>query len=284
MTRFAVLTSSGGVADAVADEVREALAEAGATCDAPNRLAPGAVEIAFDGLERTGIAAPHGVDLNQVPAENRQKRILIADMDSTMIPVECIDELADFAGVKAQVSEITEQAMQGVLDFEEAIHARVGLLKDLPIEALEACYAERISLNPGAEEVISRMNDAGARTALVSGGFTFFTSRVAARTGFQSHQANTLLQDGDHLTGEVALPILGRQAKREALLALCKEVGTDPADVIAVGDGANDLDMIRAAGLGVAYHAKPALRAEADASLDHSDLRALLALQGLSHS
>ncbi|RED11039.1 phosphoserine phosphatase SerB [Pontivivens insulae] len=225
---------------------------------------------------------PEGHDLNIVSLAGRAKRLLIADMDSTMIPVECIDELADFAGVKDRVADITERAMQGELDFEEAIHERVGLLTGLPQAALEQCYAERIALNPGAEVLVRTMAGRGAMTALVSGGFTFFTSRVAARAGFALNRANTLLfDDSDHLTGKVGLPILGREAKRETLLELCDEGGFGPDAVIAVGDGANDLAMVEIAGLGVAYKAKPALKAGANCSLENSDLTALLSLQGI---
>ncbi|OUS05173.1 phosphoserine phosphatase SerB [Rhodobacterales bacterium 52_120_T64] len=222
------------------------------------------------------------VDINIVSAENRRKKLLIADMDSTMIPVECIDELADFAGVKEQVSDITERSMRGELGFEESIIARVALLTDLPEAVLEKCYAERVSLNPGAKTLVQTMNKIGAMTALVSGGFVFFTSRVAGETGFQLNQANTLIVRDGKLTGKVGMPILGQQAKLETLNALCKSGGYAPEDVLAVGDGANDRSMVEAAGLGVAYHAKPTLADIADARLYHSDLTALLALQGIA--
>ncbi|MEE3100045.1 MAG: phosphoserine phosphatase SerB, partial [Pseudomonadota bacterium] len=223
-----------------------------------------------------------GVDVNLVPAANREKRLLIADMDSTIIPVECIDEIADLAGVGPQVADITERAMQGELDFDGALRARVALLRDLPVTALDRVWAERITLNPGAETLVRTMAARGAMTALVSGGFTFFADRVAQEAGFAFARANTLLIADGRLTGEVADPILGREAKLEALNALTAERGLTPADAIAVGDGANDLAMVEAAGLGVAYHAKPALAAKADARLDHSDLTALLALQGVA--
>ncbi|MEO0387988.1 MAG: phosphoserine phosphatase SerB [Pseudomonadota bacterium] len=226
--------------------------------------------------------APPGTDLNRVAREGRQKRVLIADMDSTIIPVECIDELADFAGVKAEVARITEQAMQGALDFEAALGARVALLAGLPLAALETCYRTRVTLSPGARSAVTTMAAAGARTALVSGGFTFFAERVAADAGFGSFRANVLESAGDALTGRVTPPILGRSAKAEALTALCAEEGVGPEAVLAVGDGANDLAMIEAAGMGVAYRAKPAVAARADHRLDHSDLEALLALQGLT--
>mgnify|MGYP003681885491 CR=1 FL=1 len=249
-----------------------------------NRLSDRAVEIAFSGDIPTDFLADAPVDVNIVPATNRRKKLLIADMDSTMISVECIDELADFAGVKEHVAEITERAMRGELDFEEAINERVGLLTDLPESALEKCYAERISLNPGAKTLVQTMNKLGAMTALVSGGFLFFTNRVANEAGFQMNQANTLIVKNGKLTGKVGLPILGQQAKLETLHALCKSGGYTPADVLAVGDGANDRSMVEAAGLGVAYHAKQALADIADACLYHSDLTALLALQGITES
>ena len=207
--------------------------------------------------------------------------MLIADMDSTIITVECIDELADFAGLKPQVAAITEAAMRGDLDFEAALIARVALLKGLPEDDLDRCYAERVRLNPGARTMVQTMAALGAETALVSGGFSFFSARVATSAGFATHQANVLLVAGGVLTGEVGRPILGRQAKLAALGRIATAAGLSPSEVLAVGDGANDLDMVRAAGLGVAYHAKPTLAEAADARLDHSDLTALLALQGI---
>ena len=276
--QYAVLTAAKGVSDAEAARVSRFLTEPAY----PNRLSDCAVEIA---CTHAGTAtAPDGCDLNFVDALGREKRMLIADMDSTMIPVECIDELADFAGVKERVAEITERAMQGELDFEAALRERVGLVRGLPVSALEQCYAERIALNPGARVLVRTMARRGAQTALVSGGFTFFTSRVAEAAGFALNRANTLLFAEDRLTGEVADPILGRQAKLDALIELSVAGGFLPQDVIAVGDGANDLAMVEAAGLGVAYRAKKALRDGADAVLDHSDLTALLALQGIAEA
>ncbi len=275
----AVLTSSGIVEDGFVEAV------AGQLSADPSKVlrhSPFAVEIAFEAPSKLNLRdrfdAP--VDINILAAQNRRKSILIADMDSTMIPVECIDELADFAGVKPQVAAITEAAMRGELDFEQAIDARVALLKDLPETALQECYDQRVALNPGARSLVQTMNATDARTALVSGGFTFFTERVAQAAGFHSHQANVLHISKGRLTGTVQKPVIGQQAKAKALEALCAERNTDASQVIAIGDGANDLAMIRAAGLGVAYRAKPALRAEADAILDHSDLSAVLALLG----
>lgn len=220
------------------------------------------------------------VDVAVQPVANRRKRLLIADMDSTIINVECLDELADFAGVKEQVSEITERAMRGELAFEGALRERVGMLKGLGVEALQSCYDQRVRLNPGAEILVRTMAKHGARCALVSGGFTFFTSRVAAAAGFHLNRANTLIELDGVLTGQVGDPILGKEAKLAALNAETAALGLTPADALAVGDGANDLAMIEAAGLGVAYRAKPIVAAQADAKVDHTDLTTLLYFQG----
>jgi phosphoserine phosphatase len=214
------------------------------------------------------------------PAAVRRKKLLVSDMDSTIIGQECLDELADFAGLKAQVSAITERAMRGELDFAAALTERVALLKGLGLSALDACYAERVTLNPGARELVATMKAHGARTVLVSGGFRFFTSRVAKAAGFDTDRANTLLDDGTSLTGAVGQPILGREAKLTALKEEAAALGATPADAIALGDGANDLDMIRAAGLGVAYKAKPIVAAETRARIQHTDLMAALFFQG----
>ncbi|MEL6978930.1 MAG: phosphoserine phosphatase SerB [Pseudomonadota bacterium] len=225
-------------------------------------------------------AAP-GVDVNLLTAAQASpKRLLIADMDSTMITVECIDEIANVVGVGPRVAEITEAAMRGELDFEGALKARVALLAGAPEAVLNTVWEERVRLSPGAATAVRSMGAAGARAALVSGGFTYFTERVAAACGFHQHQANTLLSENGRLTGAPGEPILGREAKLEALERVTAEGGFGPEDALAVGDGANDLAMIRRAGLGVAYRAKPVVAAEADARLDHSDLTALLYLQG----
>ncbi|SDW43511.1 phosphoserine phosphatase [Albimonas donghaensis] len=276
-SHFLVLTSAAPLGD-------DLLAAASDLAGAPaRRLGAGAADLPC-GPDALAAARTRftGVDANLVPAANREKPLLIADMDSTIIPVECIDEIADLAGVGPQVSDITERAMQGELDFEGALRARVALLRDLPVEALDRVWAERITLNPGAETLVRTMAARGAMTALVSGGFTFFADRVAEAAGFAFARANTLIVADGKLTGEVTDPILGREAKLEALNALTAERGLTPADAIAVGDGANDLAMVEAAGLGVAYRAKPALAEKADARLDHSDLTALLALQGIA--
>lgn len=288
MSFFLVLTSAGPLDADRIEAARRVAASAGAAMLAPRRLSSNAAEIAFDGPAPAILVAVRAalgcapIDTNVIPAANRVKRLLISDMDSTIIPVECIDEIADFAGVKDRVSAITERAMQGELDFDGALRERVGLLKGLPCAALERTYAERISLNPGAEQLVGEMKAAGALTALVSGGFTYFTEKIAAAAGFERHQANTLLIVDGVLTGEVADPILGREAKLTALQSLTAEIGVTPADAVAVGDGANDLAMIEAAGLGVAYRAKPAVAAKADARLDYSDLSAILRLQGIA--
>jgi phosphoserine phosphatase len=212
--------------------------------------------------------------------EPRRKRVLIADMDSTIIGCECLDELADFAGKKAEIAAITERAMAGELVFENALRERVAMLAGLELAALQACYDQRVRLNPGARTLVTTMAAHGARCALVSGGFTFFTARVAAAAGFQTERANRLLDDGAALTGAVAEPILGRAAKRAALEEECSGFGLSPAAAMAIGDGANDLAMIEIAGLGVAYHARPIVAAEANARIVHTSLEAALFFQG----
>ena len=221
-----------------------------------------------------------GADWAITPVANRRKRLLISDMDSTIIGQECLDELADFAGLKAEVSAITERAMRGELDFAGALTQRVAMLKGLNLSALEACHRERVRLNPGARELVATMKAHGARCVLVSGGFRYFTSRVAQMAGFDADRANTLIDDGAALTGQVGMPILGREAKLTALLEETAAFGGSADDALAMGDGANDLDMIRAAGLGVAYKAKPIVAGETHARIQHTDLRAALFFQG----
>ena len=216
------------------------------------------------------------VDLNCVGLENRRKQLLIADMDSTMIGQECIDELAAEAGVGDRVSKITARAMNGELDFDEALIERVGLLTDLPVDIIGKVIETRITFVPGGETLVATMKANGAYAALVSGGFVQFTDVVGARLGFDETRANRLLEENGKLTGKVALPILGRDAKVEALRCLAP----NPADALAVGDGANDLGMIGLAGMGVALHAKPVVAAAAPIRIDHGDLNALLFLQG----
>ncbi|WP_420014210.1 phosphoserine phosphatase SerB [Tateyamaria sp.] len=225
-----------------------------------------------------------GVDLVIQPAEGRRKRMLIADMDSTMIQQECIDELADVAGVGDRVKDITACAMNGELDFEAAIRVRVCLLRDLPESVIGDVLATRITLMPGGPALLATMKAAGAYAALVSGGFTAFTAAVAGQLGFDENRANTLLVADGVLTGEVGMPILGQQAKVDALDQITARLGLVDADVLAVGDGANDLGMLRRAGMGVALHAKPSVAAQCDVRVNFGDLTALLFLQGYARS
>ncbi len=221
-----------------------------------------------------------GIDMAVQLAEGRRKRMLLADMDSTMIAQECIDELADMAGVGAHVAGITARAMNGELEFEDALRERVALLKGLPESIIAQVFAERITFTPGGPELVATMRAHGGHAALVSGGFTAFTERVAARLGFDEHRANRLEAVNGQLSGQVAEPILGRAAKVAALEEITARLGITPAEVMAVGDGANDLGMLSRAGAGVALHAKPVVAAECDLRIMHGDLTALLYLQG----
>ena len=209
----------------------------------------------------------------------RRKWLLVADMDSTIVTGETLDELADFAGLKQRIAAITARAMNGELDFKAALRERVAMLAGLPLDALQRTW-ERVQLTDGAHDLVATMRANGAYAALVSGGFSFFTSRVAALCGFHEHRSNTLLDDGATLTGRVAEPILDRDSKCATLTSLAAERGLASSDTLAVGDGANDLDMLHAAGLGVAFHAKPIVAAAARARVDHAGLRALLFAQG----
>jgi len=224
------------------------------------------------------------IDVVVQPVATRRKKLFLADMDSTMIGQECIDELADFAGLKAHVAAITERAMRGEIAFEPALRERVALLKGLPTSVVDEVLAKNITLTPGGVALVRTMRAHGAYTCLVSGGFTVFTSRIAAMVGFQENRANTLLTDGDRFAGTVAEPILGREAKLATLLELRETFDLDAVDSLVVGDGANDLAMIEAAGLGVAYHAKPKVAAAAGARIDHGDLTALLYAQGFKRT
>lgn len=246
----------------------------GVACDIHEPTAPQALEIARD------IMAGKAVDANIVPTEGRRKLLLIADMDSTMIEQECIDELAAALNLKPQVAEITDRAMRGELDFAEALDTRVALLKGLERSVIEEIRREAITLTPGGRALVHTMKAYGAYTSLVSGGFTFFADYFARRIGFDEAIANVLEFDGDRLTGTVSKPIVDKNTKKTRLLTLAAERGLDLSQTLAVGDGANDLDMITIAGFGVALHAKPAVSAAAGYRIDHGDLTALLYLQG----
>ena len=253
----------------------------GEACELVFEVAAGAALAPRQALVGRALAG-RPIDVNIVPADaaTRRKRLLIADMDSTIIEQECIDEMADMLGLKAQVALITERAMQGEIGFEAALTERVGLLKGLAAAELERVWRERVTLMPGAKTLVATMRAHGAFAALVSGGFTYYTSRVATAVGFDVDQANTLgIADG-RLTGAVIGPILGKAAKLAALQRYALEQRLDPALTLAVGDGANDLAMIEAAGLGVAYRAKAIVAAKAAAGITHGDLTALLYLQG----
>ena len=230
------------------------------------------------------VCQDQGVDLILQPAENRRKKMLIADMDSTMIQQECIDELAAEAGVGARVADITARAMNGELNFEAAIDERVGLLADLPETIIDHVLQTRITYMPGGATLLKTMRAQDAYAALVSGGFTAFTSRVAADLGFHENRANTLEVADGKLTGKVVRPILGQDAKLEALHQITAQRGITPADAIAVGDGMNDLLMLENAGAGVALHGKPALQEKVSIRVNHGDLTALLYLQGYAKS
>ena len=252
-------------------------------------LAPGkAYERGFSGDGPSMLAAlraafaAEAIDVNVVPAARRRKRLLVADMDSTLIRQECIDELADHIGAGPEVAAITARAMRGEIAFEPALRERVALLGGLAETAVAEVLATRITLMPGGKTLVATMRAHGARTLLVSGGFTVFAGPIAEALGIDAYRANTLIAEDGRFTGTVAEPILGRAAKEEALRQTCAAMGIGTEDAIAVGDGANDAGLIRAAGLGVALHAKPVLREAADAAIDHGDLTALLYLQGYS--
>ena len=251
--------------------------DAGDAFDLPFTSDPGAARAALEGLVK-------GTDVVVQPEAGRIKRLLVADMDSTMITIECIDELADYAGIKPQVAAVTEAAMRGELDFEGALDARVALLRGLDVAVIDRCHAERVVLMAGAKALIRTMRAQGARCVLVSGGFTVFADRVAADIGFDRALSNVLEVAGGALAGTVSRPIVGAATKRETLLAEAAALGLPSSATLAVGDGANDIPMIQAAGLGVAYHAKPKTAAAAAARIDHGDLTALLHAQGLPRS
>jgi phosphoserine phosphatase len=261
-----------------------------ATTQAPRVLDPGiAVDIPFTpgGADDKAVAerlrvALEGAPIDVVvqPQAIRRKRLFVADMDSTMIGQECIDELADYVGLKAHVAEITERAMRGEIAFEPALRERVALLKGLPVEVVDEVIGKRLTLTPGGRTLVATMRRNGGYACLVSGGFTQFTSRIAALIGFDEDRGNVLIAENGSLAGRVAEPILGRETKRATLLELRERLGLAAHETLAAGDGANDLAMIEAAGLGVAYHAKPKVAEAAHARIDHGDLTALLYLQG----
>jgi phosphoserine phosphatase len=232
-----------------------------------------AIRWALDGIE--------GVDVFVQPEEDRFKRLLVADMDSTIVGQECLDELADFAGLKREIAEITERAMQGKLDFKAALRERVALLSGLDEEAIGRCLAERVVPNPGAATLVRTMRIGGARAILVTGGFVSFADPIAKMLGFNAVRANRLLFDGRQLSGSVEDPIVDAQAKLDALVEAREEMGLARVDVLAIGDGANDRLMVQEAGLGVGFRAKPALAEVADARLEHHGLDALLWAQGI---
>jgi phosphoserine phosphatase len=265
----------------------EAVALSGSAIADTETLGDGAFDIFFDHDDPAIVRARAEDALERQPADicvqvadRRKKRLLIADMDSTIVGCECLDELADFAGMRREVAQITERAMRGELQFEDALRERVAMIAGLPLDDLQRCFDERVKLNPGARTLVQTMVADGARCVLVSGGFDFFTGRVAQAAGFHAHWGNKLIDDGEALTGRVAEPILGRDAKLSTLRAEAAGFGAAMAETVAIGDGANDVDMILAAGLGVAYRAKPVLAGQADARLDKTDLTSLLYFQG----
>ncbi|MGB3878928.1 MAG: phosphoserine phosphatase SerB [Shinella zoogloeoides] len=272
------------IAEKAADAVKASglywLAD-GIACDIALRD-DGDIHAARDTILAAIAGAP--IDLAVQEAETRRKKLLIADMDSTMIGQECIDELAAEVGLKDKVAAITARAMNGEIAFEPALRERVALLKGLPVSVIGEVIEKRITLTPGGRELIATMKAKGYYTALVSGGFTVFTSRIAETLGFDENRANILLDADGRLTGEVAEPILGKQAKVDALVDISERLGISPDEAMAVGDGANDLGMLHLSGAGVALHAKPAVAAEAKIRIDHGDLTALLYLQGYRKS
>jgi phosphoserine phosphatase len=264
---------------AIIARVRDATGGSAATTLASGEAADIELPAAPDMASVHAVLDGAAIDAIATPAEGRRKALLVADMDSTIVTGETLDELADFAGVKDRIAGITARAMNGELDFKAALRERVAMLQGLPLDALERTW-QRVRLTPGARELVATMRAHGAYAALVSGGFSFFTSRVAALCGFDAHRSNALLDDGAALIGRVAEPILDRDTKLATLTGLAGERGLELSATLAVGDGANDLDMLRAAGLGVAFHAKPIVAAAVQARVDHADLRALLFAQG----
>ena len=292
-----VLTLVGNPADkalnaVIADKVGAALAHGGATTATMDWLSKQrAVDIAFDDLSPVrALAAARGVtgdlpiDLHAQPLAGRRKQMLVADMDSTIIAVETIDELAEHVGKRADVAAITAAAMAGKLDYADSLRARTKLFAGLDEAELESVYAEQVTLSPGARELIATMNQLGAVTVLVSGGFGFFVERVAADLGFRHHHANQLAFADGELTGGVVEPIITAQTKREIIEQAAQENSVELTATIAIGDGANDIALLDSAGIGIAYHAKPILAERADVCISHTDLRTVLYLQGIRDS
>ncbi|HET9715388.1 MAG TPA: phosphoserine phosphatase SerB [Pseudolabrys sp.] len=286
MTHVATLISaSGGLNISVVNRASQILQVSGAV----QWLGPDAVDIPFTPAgepDKAGLAdrlrgLASDIDVVVQLAANRRKKLFLADMDSTMIMQECIDELADYAGLKTKVGTITERAMRGEIEFEPALRERVALLEGLPITIIDQVLQDRIKLSPGAKTLVATMRANGTYTCMVSGGFTAFTDRIAAAIGFEESRANTLtIVDGHKLAGSVVEPIFGRNGKRTALIELRDKLRLGKDDTLAIGDGANDIDMVLEAGLGVAYHAKKRLAALAPARIDHCHLTALLYMQG----
>ncbi len=286
MTHVATLIAASGALDLSAVErARGGLADAGA----PQRLGPDAADIPFSaepGVDQRALAERMrgliggGIDVVVQPITSRRKKLFLADMDSTMIGQECIDELADFVDLKSHIAAITERAMRGEIAFEPALRERVALLKGLPTRTIGEVIAKRITLTPGARTLVATMRANGAFTCMVSGGFTLFTKPIAALIDFNESRANTLVLDGALLAGSVSEPIFGRARKRATLIELRTRLKLAKDATMAVGDGANDIDMIAEASLGVAYHAKPKVAEATAARIDHADLTALLYAQG----
>ena len=289
-----VVAPSGTSIQILGDRLTAALKDAGVMQFGPVRMLGdegfAAVEQPFEHLHPADMRRALEIefegeaDICVLPVKDRRKKLLISDMDSTIIDQECLDELAGFAGLKEEISAITARAMAGELDFESALRERVAKLNGLSTDALKQCYEELITLAPGARTLVSTMAANGARCVLVSGGFTFFTERVAKACGFHAHRGNTLIDDGTTLTGSVASPILGREAKLTALKEEAESLGITLMQSVAMGDGANDLDMIEASGLGLAVHAKPVVAAASNAAINVTDLTAALYFQGYGDS